>query len=267
LRRSPGRLALGGLTWAVVIYMTMPLLVTIPLSLSSVARISFPPPGLSLQWYEDVLGLDRGGSIWTRAAFQSLQVGIATSLLATALGSLAAIPIARLRFRGKSLLETFLLLPLVLPSVVLASGILLLYLPTGLMGTTHGLVLAHTVLATPYVLLIVASGLRGFDERLEWAGLGLGAGRIKVFWTVTLPIVRPAVIVGAFFAFLTSFDELVIAMFVADNRAPTLPRLLWDFVLTETTPVIAAVSSLLFLLSLGFVAVAALTGRDRTSSA
>lgn len=265
MRQGAGRWLLAGLAWAIVLYLTVPLLITLPLSFSSAARISFPPPGLSTRWYDEVLGLQRGGSIWMDAAFQSLQVGLVTSILATTLGTLAAIPLARARFRGKSLVETALLLPLVLPSVVLASGLLFLYLSTGLMGTTHGLVLAHTVLATPYVMIIVAAALRGFDRRLEWAAAGLGASRLRVYRTVTLPIVRPAIVVAAFFAFLTSFDELIIAMFVADNRAPTLPRLLWDFVQMETTPVIAAVAALLLLTSSAFLMAFAVLGRSRTA--
>ena len=259
----PVRLALGGLGAAIVLYLTLPLLITIPLSLSSVPRIAFPPPGLSLQWYQELIGVGERTSVWTAAALESLKIGLATAVIATVLGSLAAIPIARVSFRGKSSVETFLLLPLVLPSVVLATGLLFMYLDSGLLGTTAGLILAHTMLATPYVMLIVAAALRGFDERLEWAALGLGASRTQVWWTVTIPLIRPAILVGAFFAFLTSFDELIIAMFVSDNRNPTLPRLLWGFVTSETTPVIAAVSTALFGLSVVFVAAMALLTRKR----
>lgn len=251
------------LAGALIVYLTLPLIITIPLSISSVARISFPPPGLSSRWYEELLGIGESSPVWLNAAWQSLQVGLAVSVCSTVLGGLAAVPIARSSFRGKSLVETSLLLPLVLPSVVLATGLLFMYLNSGLMGSTIGLILAHTMLATPYVMLIIAAALRGFDERLEWAAMSLGASRWRTWRTVTIPLIRPAILVGAFFGFLTSFDELIVAIFVSDLRNPTLPRLLWGFVTSETTPVIAAVSTALFLLSVLFVGIASgLTRRN-----
>jgi putative spermidine/putrescine transport system permease protein len=258
------RSALLALAGGVTLFLIVPLIIAVPLSLSSVARISFPPPGLSWQWYEELLGDGLSGSVWTRSALQSVQVGLLTSVLSVSLGGLAAVPIARATFKGKSLIETSLLLPLVLPSVVLASGLLFLFLDTGMLGSTMGLVLAHTMLATPYVMLIIAAALRGFDERLEWAAMSLGASRARTWRTITIPLIRPAILVAAFFAFLTSFDELIISMFVGDNRNPTLPRLLWGFVTSETTPVIAAVSTALFALSIAFVAVMAVLTRSRS---
>jgi putative spermidine/putrescine transport system permease protein len=248
-----GRWGLATVAAVVAVFLTMPILITVPISFSSIDRVTFPPPGLSLRWYAEFFGVGgHQGSRWMPAAKLSVQVGIVSAILATGLGGLAAIPLARMRFRGKRLIETFVMLPLILPPIVLAVGLFFLYIPTQLLGTWFGIVLGHTVLGAPYVTVIVAAALRNFDDRLEWAAASLGAGRWRVLWTVTVPLLRPAILSGALFAFLTSFDELIIALFVSGTTSVTLPRLLWDFVRTETSPVIAVVSTLLLLFSVLF---------------
>lgn len=250
----------------VLFYLVFPLLVTIPISLNPVRRVEFPPQGISLTWYKEFFGAsDSVNSPWLPAAWLSLKIAFATSLLSTVLGGLAAIPVARAKFWGKNFVQTLLLLPLVLPVVVLAVGIFLFYAPLGMLGSPVGIVLGHSVLATPYVTVIVAATLKNFDERLEWAARSLGAGRIRTLWSVTIPLVRPGIMAGALFAFVTSFDELLIALFVSGTRAVTLPRLLWDFVRTEASPVIAVVSVLLTLFSFVVVALTALMQRDRSN--
>lgn len=261
-----GRWGIGALAVTMALYLTMPVLVTIPISFSSIDRVTFPPPGYSLQWYAEFFGVGRRGSRWLPAAGLSFFVGVASATLATILGSLAALPIARLRFRGKHLIETFVLLPLILPPIVLAVGLFFLYIPTSLLGTRVGIILGHTVLGAPYVTVIVVAALRNFDDRLEWAASSLGANRWQVLRTVTIPILRPAILAGALFAFLTSFDELIIALFVSGTTTVTLPRLLWDFVRTETSPVIAVVSTLLLLFAVVFAAAIALVQRDKDRS-
>ena len=186
-----------------------------------------------------------------------------TSVLSTVLGGLAAIPVARAQFRGKTLIQTLLLLPLVLPVIVLAVGLFLMYVPLKLLGSPLGIVFGHSVLAIPYVTIIVAATLKNFDERLEWAAMSLGANRSRTLWSVTIPLVRPGILAGALFAFITSFDELLIALFVSGTRAVTLPRLLWDFVRSEASPVIAVVSVLLTVFSIVAVGVVAAVQRER----
>jgi putative spermidine/putrescine transport system permease protein len=256
-------LALGSAL--VVFYLVFPLLVTIPISFNPVRRIEFPPSGYSMVWYRDFLGIgaENRNSRWVGATWLSIRIALATSVLATVLGGLAAIPIARVRFRGKYLIQTILLLPLVLPVIVLAVGLFLFYVPLHMLGSPLGIVLGHTVLAIPYVTVIVAATLKNFDERLEWAAMSLGASRVRTLWTVTIPLVRPGILAGALFAFLTSFDELLIALFVSGTRAVTLPRLLWDFVRSEASPVIAVVSVLLTAFSVLVVALIALVQRER----
>jgi putative spermidine/putrescine transport system permease protein len=257
--------ALALLTALVVFYLVFPLLVTIPISFNSIRRIEFPPTGYSTRWYADFLGIgeENRNSRWLGATWLSVRIALMTSLLSTVLGGLAAIPVARARFRGKNLIQTVLLLPLVLPVIVLAVGLFLMYVPMHLLGSPIGIVLGHSVLAIPYVTIIVAATLKNFDERLEWAAMSLGASRARTLWSVTIPLVRPGIIAGALFAFITSFDELLIALFVSGTRAVTLPRLLWDFVRSEASPVIAVVSVLLTLFSVVAVGLVAAIQRER----
>ena len=172
-------LALGSAL--VVFYLVFPLLVTIPISFNPVRRIEFPPSGYSVVWYRDFLGIgeENRNSRWVGATWLSIRIALATSVLSTVLGGLAAIPIARVQFRGKYLIQTILLLPLVLPVIVLAVGLFLFYVPLHMLGSSLGIVLGHTVLAIPYVTVIVAATLKNFDERLEWAAMSLGANRVQ----------------------------------------------------------------------------------------
>ena len=263
-RTSPGRALLWLVGALTVFYLIFPMIITVPISFNPIQRVQFPPSGISLRWYQEFFAVGEGmGTRWLPATALSLQVAFATAVLSTVLGTLAAVPIARTRFRGKSLAQAFLLMPLVVPVIVLAVGIFLLYIPFGLLGSPLGIVLGHTVIAAPYVMIIVAATLKGMDEQLEWAALSLGASRLRTLWSVTIPLARPGIIAGALFAFVTSFDELLIALFVSGTRAVTLPRLLWDFLRTEASPVIAVVSVLLMLGSIAFIATIALLRRQR----
>jgi putative spermidine/putrescine transport system permease protein len=257
--------ALALLAALVVFYLIFPLLVTIPISFNPIRRIDFPPSGYSIRWYKDFLGIgaENRQSRWLDATWLSIRIALATSVLSTVLGGLAAIPVARATFRGKNVIQTLLLLPLVLPVIVLAVGLFLFYVPLNLLGSPIGIVFGHSVLAIPYVTVIVAATLKNFDERLEWAAMSLGASRARTLWTVTIPIVRPGILAGALFAFLTSFDELLISLFISGTRAVTLPRLLWDFIRSEASPVIAVVSVLLTLFSIVVVALIAVVQRER----
>lgn len=263
-RSGVGRALLFLVAALVAFYLVFPMLITIPISFNPIQRVQFPPSGFSLRWYQEFFEVNQGmGNRWLPATFLSLQVAVGTALLSTVLGGLAAVPLARARFRGKNLIQTLLLLPLVVPIIVLAVGIFLLYIPMGLLGSPLGIVIGHTVIATPYVMIIVAATLKGFDEQIEWAASSLGAGRARVLWEVTIPLARPGILAGALFAFLTSFDELMIALFISGTRAVTLPRLLWDFLRTEASPVIAVVSTLLLVGTLVFIAVLGLIRRQR----
>ncbi|MDP9365129.1 MAG: ABC transporter permease [Chloroflexota bacterium] len=237
---SPARTALYAVTALVLFYLIFPVFVVVPVSFSSAKYLQFPPPGLSLQWYEKYLGR----ADWTGATWLSLQVALCTAVLATVLGTAASLALVRGRFRGRDAINSFLVSPMIIPSIIVAIGIYFFYSRLGLIGNSASLVLAHTTLAIPFVVVNVSATLYGFDERLEHAAMNLGANRWQTFTRVTLPLIRPGVFAGALFAFITSFDELIVALFVSGTGAVTLPRKMWDGLRQEIDPTIAAVSSL-----------------------
>jgi putative spermidine/putrescine transport system permease protein len=246
--------ALAGL---IFLYLLFPILVVIPLSFSSGSYLSFPPPGFSLRWYANFFGR----SDWLEAAWLSVWIGSAVTALATALGVPAAIALVHGSFRGKGLVVGFIMSPVIAPVIIVAIGIYFFYARLGLIGSPLGLVIAHTCLAVPFVVINVAATLQGFDRRLEQAAMNLGATPWGTFWQVTLPIIRPGILSGAVFAFITSFDELVVALFVSGSTAVTLPRKMWDSIRFEIDPTIAAVSTLLIALTAVLFVVAELLRR------
>jgi putative spermidine/putrescine transport system permease protein len=229
----------------VLLYLVFPILVVIPLSFSAGTYLSFPPPGFSLRWYANFFGR----TDWLDAALLSLWVGAAVMLLATALGAPAALALVRSDFRGKNFVTGFIISPLIAPVIIVAIGIYFFYARLGLVGNPVALVIAHTALAVPFVVINVSATLQGFDERLEQAAMNLGATPWRTFWQVTFPIIRPGVLAGALFAFISSFDELVVALFVSGTSAVTLPRKMWESIRFEIDPTIAAVSTMLVVLT------------------
>ncbi len=229
----------------ILCYLIFPVFVVVPVSFSSAKYLQFPPPGWSLQWYQNYL--ERPG--WVPATFVSIRVAVITTILATTLGTAASLALVRGRFPGKSAINSFIVSPLVVPGIIVAIGIYFFYAQVRLVGNPLGLALAHTALALPFVVTNVTATLHGFDERLEYAAMNLGANRWQTFWRVTLPLIRPGVFAGALFAFITSFDELIVALFVSGTGAVTLPRKMWDSLRQEIDPTIAAVSTVLIAIS------------------
>ena len=244
-RFSLGRLLLAVVSGLVLLYLIFPVLIIVPLSFSSASYLQFPPPGLSFRWYQKYFERTE----WVDATILSIQVGLVTAVLATVLGTAAALALTRGSFRGKQTINSFVVSPLIIPTIIVAIGIYFFYSRIRLVGNPAGLVIAHTALAIPFVVVNVSATLEGFDERLEWAAMNLGANRWQTFFQVTLPIIRPGVFAGALFAFITSFDELIVALFVSGSGAVTLPRKMWDGLRQEMGPTIAAVSTILILVS------------------
>ena len=245
-RLSLGRIILWCFVAIVLIYLVFPVFVVVPVSFSSAKYLQFPPPGWSLQWYENYL--NRPG--WVPATFVSIRVAIVTTILATTLGTAASLALVRGRFPGRNAINSFMVSPLVVPGIIVAIGVYFFYAQARLVGNPFGLALAHTALALPFVVTNVSATLHGFDERLEYAAMNLGANRWQTFRRVTLPIIRPGVFAGALFAFITSFDELIVALFVSGTGAVTLPRKMWDSLRQEIDPTIAAVSTILIAFSI-----------------
>jgi len=235
------RMALPLIAGLVLFYLILPILIIVPLSFSSASYLSFPPPGFSLRWYRNFFTR----ADWLSSAWLSLWVGLAVTVLATTLGTPAAVALVRGRFGGKGLINAFILSPLIVPGIIVAIGIYFFYARLGVVGNPLALVLAHTCLAVPFVVINVSATLYGFDERMESAAVSLGASPLSAFRQVTLPLIRPGVLAGALFAFVTSFDELIVALFVSGTTAVTLPRRMWDGIRFEIDPKIAAVSTIL----------------------
>jgi putative spermidine/putrescine transport system permease protein len=242
----PARLVLWLFTSIVLFYLILPILIVIPTSFNASPYMDFPPRAWSTHWYRNFFSSHQ----WTDAAWLSVRVGLVVMVASTVLGTLAALAIVRGRFRGRRWLEYFLLSPMVVPVIVFAIGLYFLFSRLHLVGKPLALYLGHAVLATPIVIVIVASALRNNDRTIEYAARSLGAGYLRTLWEVTIPMIRPAVLSGAAFAFLASFDEVVIAIFLGGPATTTLPKRMWDNVRNEIDPTLTAVSSLLVFVSL-----------------
>lgn len=242
---SAGRLALALTTALILLFLVAPIVVVFPLSLSSGELLVLPTPGYSLRWYEDFFSSSR----WLSATWNSFVVGIATMILATLLGTLAAFGIFLGRFPGKALLLAILSLPMVTPVIVTAIAMYFSLSLVGLGSTLTGLILAHTVLSVPFVLLTVLASLQTFDQNLLRAAASLGANPAIAFRRVVLPLIAPGVATGALFAFATSFDELIVALFIASPGQFTLPRQMYAGLREFLSPTIAAAAVLLILFS------------------
>lgn len=236
-----GRVTLAAWGWAVLLFLVLPVVIVVPLSFSSSQYLQFPPPGFSLRWYQAYFASDA----WVSATITSLQVAVLTVLLATPLGMLASFGLVRERFPGQRLINALVLSPMIVPTIVVAVATYFAFARVQLVGTMAGVVLAHTALSVPLVVINVTSALVSFDDVLEQAAMSLGANRFKTFWYVTLPLIRPGLLAGALFAFLVSFDELLVAMFVAGVSSQTLPVKMWASLQQDIDPTIAAISSLL----------------------
>lgn len=231
-------------------FLILPILAILPLSFNAGSFLTFPMPGLSLRWYEDFFS----SSKWLSASSNSFLVGGLTTVLATALGTCAAMGLARLKPRLRSLLSAIILAPVVVPVVITGVGVYFLYAPLHLTNTYAGLVLAHTVLAIPFVVLTVSASLHNFDVNLLRAASSLGAPPIVAFRRVVLPVILPGVVSGAIFAFATSFDEIVMGLFLAGPTQRTLPIQMFNGVREEISPTITAAATLLVVLSVALLA-------------
>lgn len=230
----------------VCFFLLAPILAIIPISFSSGDFLSYPLPGLSLQWYESVLE----PRPWMSSLRNSLIVGVGATILATALGTLAALGLSRANLPGSSVIVAFLISPMIVPLIITAVGVYFFLAQIGLVATYTGLIIAHTVLAVPFVVITVSATLEGFDENLVRAGKSLGANPFVVFRRVVLPLIAPGVACGAIFAFAISFDEVVVAIFLAGPSQRTLPKQMFDGLRENISPEILAMATLLVVFAL-----------------
>lgn len=242
---------------AVLLFLITPILVVIPLSFNSVPFFTFPMPGLSLRWYEEIFMTER----WQWGLRNSIFVGVAVTLLATVLGTIAALGLSRPNFPWRTAVMSVLISPIIVPIVITAVGMYFFYADIGLLNTYTGLILAHTTLATPVVVITVTATLAGYDHSLTRAAASLGASPITAFVKVTLPLILPGMISGSLFAFLTSFDEVVVALFLAGPEQTTLPKVMFSGIREEISPSIAAAATVLILFAVTVLITAELLRR------
>lgn len=243
-----------------VLFLLAPLLAIMPLAFTSSVFLTYPLPGASWRWFDELLTADA----WRRSISNTLLISVGTAFLSTALGTLAA-----LGLRGKlplaGVFRTLFLLPMVVPAVVLGVGMQLLFARLGISNTYLGVIVAHTVVAVPFVLVSVSGALAGIDPRVERAALSLGAPPVTVFWRVTLPLAAPGVVSGAVLAFATSLDEVVLTLFVAGPNQRTLARQMFSTIRENISPAIAA-AAFLFILGTLLLAALVLLLRRRTAA-
>jgi ABC-type spermidine/putrescine transport system permease subunit I len=227
----------------VLLFLSVPAFLMIPMSFSANPGLTWPPSGFSLQWYRQMFD----SPVWVQAITRSLLVACGTGVLAMLIGTPAAFLLVRGRMRGKSAFMAFALAPIVVPRMIIAVGMFYFFARVGLVGTAFGLVLGHTVVAVPYVVMTMMAVLKNYDTRLDLAAQSLGATPWKTLRHVTFPILAAGLFSSFLFAFATSFDELTIALFASGGLHATLPKQFWDEVTLQVSPVIAAVSTCLFL--------------------
>lgn len=239
------RLWLYVLVALISLFLVLPALIVVPMSFSDSRFLQFPPESFSLRWYETYFS----SASWQDATAVSFKVAGLTVLMATPAGTLAAYGLHVSQSRVAGLVRTALITPLIIPLILIAVAVFFLYARIGLNNTIIGLAFAHTCLAIPFVLVTVTAGLRSYDLNQEMVARSLGASRAVAFLTVTLPQIRFSVLSGALLAFIASFDEVVIALFIAGGEAAPLTRRMFNALRDEIDPTVAAISSLLIVLA------------------
>ncbi|MDG4905905.1 ABC transporter permease [Mesorhizobium sp. WSM4898] len=251
------RAALAGFTALIAAFLLLPVVLIVLLSFGSSRWLAFPPPGWTLKWYQELLA----DPAWVDAALTSAKIAAMAAILAVLIGLLASFSLVRGEFRGRQLLRGLLLTPMVLPVVVFAIAIYAFFLRIGLAGTTIGFVIAHTILALPFAIIPIATALEGFDKSIEDAAIVCGASPLQARLRITLPSIRIGIFSAAIFSFLASWDEVVVAIFMASPTLQTLPVKIWGSLRADLSPVVAAASSLLVGLTLALMIVTALLRR------
>ncbi|MBB5081823.1 ABC transporter permease [Nonomuraea endophytica] len=256
----PGRIALWVLAALTAVYLVLPVFIVIPTSFSASSFLEFPPKEWSGRWYENFFT----DPVWLDSALASLRVAVLVTLLSLVLGTAAALGMVRGRYRLRALVSGLVMAPVLVPYVIVGLAVYATFLELGLTQTTLGFVLVHTALAVPYVVITVSSSLVSFDRRLEQAAMSLGAGPVSTFARVTLPLIAPGLAGGAVFAFVTSFDEVVTGVFLSGPDLTTLPVQMWSGVRVQIDPTVAAVSTMLLLVTLAVFATAGLLRRRKS---
>ena len=248
----------------IFLFLILPIIIIIPLSFNvqpyftfTPEMLSLDPAGYSLRWYEEFFNSE----VWMKSIKNSFSVAIASTIIATTLGTLAALGLSRPEMPYRALIMSILISPMIVPLIISAAGMFFFYSSVNLAGTFLGLILAHTALGIPFVVITVTATLSGFDYSLTRAAASLGASPRVVFFKIMLPLVTPGVISGALFAFITSFDEVVVAIFIAGPEQRTIPLQMWGGIREQISPTILAVATILVAISIMLLTVLELLRR------
>ena len=268
----------------VFLFLIAPIIIIIPLSFNAEPYFTFTPrmlrldpDGYSLRWYDTLLTMGmsnpeapRGAAwwadswrnaAWVNAAKNSIIIGFFATILATSLGTLAALGLSRPDMPYRRAIMAILISPMIVPIIITATGLFFFYSMTGLANSYVGIILAHATLGIPFVIITVTATLVGLDQSLNRAALSLGASPTTTFFKVTMPLIMPGVISGALFAFVTSFDEVVVVLFVAAHDQQTIPRQMWNGIREQISPAILAVATILVVISIALLTVLELLRR------
>lgn len=247
-----GHYGLRALAYLVLAFLMIPIMIIIPLSFNTEpyftfteGMLSLDPDAYSTRWYASIFDDPK----WMIAIRNSFFVGVIAALISTTLGTIAAVGLASPVMPFKRLIMALLLSPMIVPLIIIAAGMFFFYTRFNLVGSYTGLILAHAALGVPFVIITVTATLSGFDRSLYNAGLSMGASPVKSFWDIVIPLIRPGVISGGLFAFITSFDEVVVVLFLAGPEQRTIPRQMFSGLREQINPTILAVATLLILVS------------------
>ena len=268
----------------IFIFLIAPILIIMPLSFNVEPYFTFTPEmlrldpdGYSMRWYDNLLtfGMAAPDALrdsswwadvwanarWVQAAKNSIVVGFFSTIVATVLGTIAAMGLSRPEMPYRKLIMAILISPMIVPIIITATGLFFFYSDIGLSGTYFGLVMAHATLGIPFVIITVTATMMGFDRSLIRAAQNMGAGPVTTFFKVQLPLITPGVVSGALFAFVTSFDEVVVVLFIGSHEQQTIPRQMWNGIREQISPSILAVATILVIFSICLLAVVELLRR------
>lgn len=258
---APGRWPLKVVAAVIGVALVVPTLIVFPMALTNRASFQFPPPGWSFRWFQGFFT----SSTWLSSLGHSFIIAVVSAVLATTIGTAAALGLARGRVFGRKIAFGLLVSPMVIPTVIVAVGVYLIALKFHLVSTYPGFVITYTCLGIPFALIPVYARLQSYDTRLDQAAASLGSSRWETFWSVTFPLILPGILSGALFAFVTAFDETVIALFLVGPSLQVFPVTIFEGVLDTIDPTVAAASSLLLIFTtLIFVTAGIVTVRRTT---
>lgn len=242
---SIGRISVYVIASIVLLFLLIPIIIIPLLSFGASSWLEFPPPGFTLEWYEELFS----STEWFIPIWNSLRIAVPVVILSLIFGTPIAYAVVRGNFRGRHFLNSLFVTPMMMPYIIFAIAIYGVYLSTDMTGTFTGIIIAHVILVLPFVITNISNSLRTLNPAIEQAALSCGAGYFKTFFTVTLPLIKDGIVAGAIYAFFLSWDEVIVAIFITTPDTITLPVKIWDSLRLDLTPILAAVATLLIVIS------------------